>query len=70
MTRAPDSVRRHTAELLRDAGVNPDRGRSLLVRVDRFWEDLVQPLERQAVRLDHVVHGHTLKEPSPVRWSC
>lgn len=46
MMRAPEDVRRRVAAHLRDAGVGAEYGRALLVRVDRFWGDLHQPLQR------------------------
>ena len=46
MTRAPEHVRRMAAAHLRDAGSTAEHGRALLVRVDRFWDDLLEPLER------------------------
>lgn len=62
MLRAPEHVRRRTAALLRDAGVSTDRGRALLVRVDRFWDDLVEPLGRLYPALDPVVLAGDLVE--------
>lgn len=46
MMRAPEHVRRTVAAHLRDAGVGGEHGRALLVRVDRFWDDLHHPLQR------------------------
>jgi amylosucrase len=46
MMRAPEHVRRTAAAHLREAGSSAEHGRSLLVRIDRFWDDLLEPLER------------------------
>ena len=45
MTRAPEHVRRAAAAHLRAAGSSAEHGRSLLVRIDRFWADLLEPLD-------------------------
>lgn len=62
MKRAPEQIRRHTAALLREAEVSTDRSRALLVRIDRFWDDLVEPLGRLFPRLDPVVLAGDLVE--------
>ncbi|WP_226963844.1 alpha-amylase family protein [Nostocoides sp. F2B08] len=46
MMRAPEQVRRTTAAHLRESRCTAEHGRALLVRIDRFWDDLLQPLER------------------------
>jgi len=46
MIRAPEDVRRTVAARLREAGASAEHGRALLVRVDRFWDDLLAPLAR------------------------
>ena len=44
--RAPEQVRRTTAAHLRESGCSAEHGRALLVRIDRYWDDLLDPLER------------------------
>ncbi|HHU10173.1 MAG TPA: alpha-amylase [Intrasporangiaceae bacterium] len=46
MRRAPEQVRRQAAARLRAAGCTRDHSRALLVRIDHYWEDLLEPLER------------------------
>lgn len=46
MMRAPEDVRRTVAAHLRDAGASAEHGRALLVRIDRFWADIHEPLQR------------------------